>query len=392
MTLNDKNYVCVQNSHERELHRAGFIIVDSSTIIENGFLEIENGVITGVHKGSPKEKSIDHGPGVLMPPLVNTHLHLELSALKNKVSFDEGFKFWVNTLLKKRNTLGKETLIASAQKAAGDLAMSGNLYIGDVSTLGITRPIIENSGLNGACFHEYLGAVVPSFFPEKNGPVSSCVAGHAPHTTSPELLKALKKYSTAQGLAFSIHVAESDEETAFLFCQKGAWADFLTSRGIDWSSWNIGSKTPVRYINDIGLLDPLTIAVHVLNVLDKDIKLLARSNTKVCLCPRSNWNLHKKLPDIEKLIQNGIQPALGTDSLASCDSLNIFDEMAFVRKKYPGLDPETIFSMGTINGARALGIERLTGTLSKGKKAQFLYRSIQTKNKKDIFSGIISNE
>ncbi|MBU8849841.1 MAG: amidohydrolase family protein, partial [Desulfobacterales bacterium] len=320
------------------------------------------------------------------------HLHLELSALKGCLPFDKGFKIWVKTLLEKRETLGQEKLIKAAQDSVQDLIKSGNLYIGDISTLGIIKSIIEDSTLNGVCFHEFLGSDIQGFFAQKNDSISFSVAGHAPHTSSPQLLKALKKCAESNGLPFSIHVAESDDESEFIHDKKGQWADFLTARGIDWSPWDIGSKTPVSYINDMGLLDPLTIAVHVLNMTDKDLEILARSKTKVCVCPRSNQNLHGKLPDIEKMINAGIQPALGTDSLASCDSLNIFDEMDFVKNHYPGLDPAIIFAMGTINGARALGIEGLTGTLSKGKKAQFLYRSMEILNKKDLFQRILSNE
>ena len=392
MNTNFENIVCIENSNKRELHRAGWIVVDPFTIIENGHLEIENGLIKGVHKGAPKEKSIDHGPGVLMPPLVNAHLHLELSALKGALPFDRGFKFWVKMLLEKREALGDEKLIKAAQKAVKDLFNSGNLYVGDISTLGIIKPIIQDSALNGICFHEFLGSDIQPFFIQKNDAVSCSVAGHAPHTSSPQLLKALKRQSKLYGLPFSIHVAESDDESEFINDKKGEWANFLTSRGIDWSSWDIGSKTPVAYIADLGLLDPLTIAVHVLNVNNKDVEMLARSKAKVCVCPRSNQNLHGKLPDIDQMIKKGIQPCLGTDSLASCDSLNIFDEMVFVGNHYPKLDPETIFAMGTINGARALGIEQLTGTLSKGKKAQFLYRPVKPMNKKDLLQRIISNE
>ena len=392
MITNDKNVVCIESRSKRELHRAGWIIIDSSTVIENGYLEIENGSILGVHKGTPKNKSIDHGPGVLMPPLVNAHLHLELSALKKSLPFDRGFKVWVKTLLEKREALGKEKLTKEARNSVQDLIKSGNLYVGDISTLGITKPIIEASALNGICFHEFLGAEIQPVFIQKNDLLSFSVAGHAPHTSSPQLLEALKKRSKSDGLPFSIHVAESDDESQFIHTKKGPWADFLTDRGIDWSSWGVGAKTPVSYINDMGLLDSLTIAVHVLNLRNKDLEILARSKAKVCVCPRSNKNLHGKLPDIEQMINVGIKPALGTDSLASCDSLNIFDEMAFVTKHYPGLDPVTIFSMGTINGARALGLEQLTGTLSKGKRAQFLYRSVKALNKKDLFQRIISNE
>jgi cytosine/adenosine deaminase-related metal-dependent hydrolase len=142
----------------------------------------------------------------------------------------------------------------------------------------------------------------------------------------------------------------------------------------------------------MGLLDSSTIAVHALDASPKDIKILAGSKAKICVCPRSNLNLHQKLPDIETMIKNGIAPALGTDSLASCDSLSIFDEMAFVKKKYPFLNCETIFSMGTVNGAMALGLDRLTGTLSAGKQARFLYLPVNAKDKKEVFRKIVSYE
>jgi aminodeoxyfutalosine deaminase len=392
MRLNSKKSICIKSKKKREIHRAGWIMVDAFTFIENGYLEIENGFIYSANKGRPKEKSIDHGPGVLIPPLVNAHLHLELSALKNQLPFDRGFKSWVKMLLEKRDAMGEEILMKEAQISAHDLFEWGNLYVGEISTLGITRQIIEESALNGVFFHEFLGSDIPKVLAQKNESVSFSVAGHAPHTSSPQLLKALKKRAASQDLPFSIHLAESDDETEFICDQKGEWANFMTLRGIDFSSWDIGSKTPVSYIKDLGLLDSSTLAVHLLNVNEKDMDILTRSKTKTCVCPRSNWNLHKKLPDIETMIQKGIHPALGTDSLASCDSLNVLDEMAFVQKHYPNLDPCTIVAMGTINGARALGVEHMTGTLSKGKKAQFLYRPLAGLNNKNILQRIISNE
>jgi len=392
MTVNFKHVAGIKGSSKRERHGARWILKDPFTLIENGYLEIENGLICGVYTGRPKGSCVDHGPGVLMPPLVNAHLHLELSALKNSLPFDKGFQFWVQTLLEKRGALTREELIQKARDSVQALIQSGTLYVGDISTLGITLPLMEASALNGICFHEFLGSDIPDVVVQKNESVSFSVAGHAPHTSSPQLLKTLKKQAASKGLPFSIHVAESRDESAFVRDGKGTWADFLTSRGIDFSSWDVGSKTPVSYINDMGLLDSSTLAVHLLNADKTDLDILARTHTKVCVCPRSNWNLHQRLPDIERMIQKGIQPALGTDSLASCESLNMFDEMAFVQKNYPGLDPETIVAMGTINGARALGLEKVTGTLSKGKKAEFLYGSLAGINKKNLLSEIISNE
>jgi len=392
MTVNFKHPVPVKGCQKKEIHHAGWIIKDAFTLVENGYIEIENGLIRAVHTQKPREKSIDHGPGALMPPLVNAHLHLELSALKNQLPFDRGFKSWVKLLIEKRAALGREKLIQEAQSSIQDLVKTGTLYVGDISTLGITGDLIRDSGLNGVVFHEFLGSDIPAVFPQKNESVSFSLAGHAPHTASPHLLCTLKKAATAHNLPFSIHLAESEDESEFILYKKGAWADFLTSRGIDFSSWETGSKTPVSYINDMGLLNASTLAVHLLNVNKKDMDLLALSNTKICVCPQSNFNLHKKLPDIEQMIQKNMQPALGTDSLASCDSLSILDEMAFVQKKYPNLDPAAIFAMGTINGAKALGLEHITGTLSKGKQAKFLYCPLEGLNKEHIMQRIILNE
>ncbi len=374
------------------IHRAGWIVMDSANIIQNGYLEIENGFIKEVCAGTPKEPFVDHGPGVLTPPLVNAHLHLELSALKNRLSFDKGFQFWIKSLIELRQALGTKTLIREAKQAVSDLQASGNLYVGEISTLGITKPLLETSGLNGVFFQEFLGSSIEKGVTLKKDTLSFSLAGHAPHTSSPKLLQTLKNLSRSQGLPFAIHVAESEDETEFIFYKKGAWADFLTLRGIDYEPWDMGSKTPVAYLDGMGLLDPLTIAVHLLHVTKKDMDILARSQVNVCVCPRSNKTLHDRLPDIETMLKNGIRPALGTDSLASCDSLDIFDEMAFVAKHYPKLDPRTVFSMATLNGARSLGIEHITGTLSKGKKADFIYRPIDVKNEKELFEKIISNE
>jgi len=392
MMVNARHCIPGKGCHKRQFHRAGWIMMDAFTLIENGTLEIENGLICDVHTGRPKQNGIDHGPGVLMPPFVNAHLHLELSALKNHLPFDRGFRSWVKLLLEKRDAMGQEKLISDARISIQHLIQSGTLYVGDISTLGIIRPLIKRSCLNGILFHEFLGSHIPDVVVQKNESVSFSVAGHAPHTTSPQLLMALKKYAAAENLPFSMHLAESDDEKEFIRDRKGPWADFLISRGIDFTSWGIGSKTPVSYAHDMGLLDSSTLAVHLLNLEKNDMDLLARSKTQVCVCPRSNWNLHQRLPDIERMIQKGIQPALGTDSLASCDSLSILDEMAFVQNHYPGLDPETILAMGTINGARALGVEHVTGTLSKGKKAQFLYRPLEGLTRETLLYRIISNE
>ncbi len=384
----------VKSTQPHETHRAGWIIVDPFTIIENGYIEIANQRIIQVGHGTLPSKThcTDHGPGVLMPCLVNAHLHLELSALKNKISFSSGFTPWVQTLLAKRDALSRDKLIKSGQQAAIQLKQCGHLHIADISTLGLGRKILSGTGLKGFSFHEFLGPLQSLPHTETAGGISFSLAGHAPHTSSPALLKALKERTNASGLPFSIHLAESGIESEFIESQKGEWADFLTHRGIDFSSWGVGSKTPVEYLHDLGILGPSTLTVHLLETTRSDIELLSGTGAKAVLCPRSNYNLHNKLPDIKAMLQAGMTPALGTDSLASCDSLSIMDEMAFIRTHMPDIPPETVFTMGTLNGARALGISRFTGFLDKGKNDDIIYCDLEARHKHQLLERVTANE
>ena len=132
--------------------------------------------------------------------------------------------------------------------------------------------------------------------------------------------------------------------------------------------------------------------VHVLNADDKDLELIKKSGAKVCVCPRSNMNLHGKLPQIEKMLEVGIKPALGTDSLASCDSLSIFDEMKYIKKNFKKINPASLIAMATQYGADALGIEKYAGSLEKGKSAEMLYIPLEAKTETELLEKITEYE
>ncbi|MCP4021249.1 MAG: amidohydrolase family protein [Desulfobacteraceae bacterium] len=384
----------IHTSKENKIHRAGWVIQDPWHIIENGYVEIEDSVIKGIYQGRPRSAYTDHGPGVLMPPLVNAHVHLELCALKGLLPFDQGFEIWVQALLKEREAFGTKRLKQAAGLGINEMMGSGTCFIGEISTLGITRSLVARAGLKGIFFNEYLGTGADgvSTCKRNDDHLHFSVAGHAPHSTAPDLLKALKQQTASNGLPFSIHVAESRAEMEFIEGKNNEWAKFLTARDIDYSAWDIGKKTPVQYLDDLKLLDEMTLAVHLLHAQDRDVEILASRGTQVCVCPRSNFNLHQRLPDIEKMVSFGIHPCLGTDSLASCDSLNLFDEMAFTAQHYPNIAPEIILVMATQYGARALGNDKIAGTLDKGKDGSLQYIDINVKNKKNLIKRIVSND
>ena len=386
-------------------YRAGWVMVAPDRVEENACLETNGFRVTGVSKAASGMEIEDLGPGVVMPLLVNAHTHLELSALKGKVDASQGFEAWVQAVMTERQTLGPAALATDALKQIRRMHTLGTGAVAEISTLGLTREALAKAGLAGIWFQEVLGGGWdPDLvgFPKKAvdrpgiapaaPPLSLSLAGHAPHTTSPEVLGQVKAATEKKGLPFSIHVAESQAEGRFLRGQNREWENFLSSRGIDTAGWPIGDTTPVAYLDALGLLGPGTLGVHLIDTEPKDLDRIAETGTRVCLCPRSNRLLHGRLPDIPAMLDRGIAPALGTDSLASCDSLSLFDEMAFVRKHWPGIPPETVLNMAGLNGAAALNLSFAMGTLDAGRWAGFVYVDLAAASCDDILERLTTNE
>ncbi|MBU4344064.1 MAG: amidohydrolase family protein [Proteobacteria bacterium] len=376
-------------------HRAGWILVDPWTIIKNGYVRVCNGLIEEVGQGhSSGGHVIDHGPGAIMPAFVNAHTHIELCALKGRALFDKGFRPWLKQLINLRDAEEMENLLTCAKQGVKEMIESGTGVVGEISTLGITKEILANSSLAGIWFKEYLGnnSIVKTVCNEKKGRFATSFAAHAPHTTAPKLLVNLKNAAKKKNLPLSIHVAESEDEIRFLSTGKGEWADFLSKRGIDFSGWGLPVKSPVKYLNRLGLLDKKTIAVHLIHADKDDFEILLRYNVCACLCFRSNHYLHQRLPNLTGMLGAGLKPCLGTDSLACVDSLNMFDETAFISDAFPLVPPSEILAMATINGANALSVEDRFGTLDPGKCGQFVYVPVNASNKSGLLEAIVNKE
>ncbi len=383
------------SSSEPSVHRAGWVIADKNTIIRNGYIKVQDGYITETGKGRrvPNDHEIDYGEGVILPGLVNAHTHLELSALKDAVQTTAGFHAWVKELIAKRADLDPETLKQGAVSGMRDLLSSGCAVVGEISTLGITQDLFSESVLSGVWFQEILG--------NPWNPVLKCrkgtrqhlsVAGHAPHTTSPDILKKLKALSLREKLPFSIHLSESEDERSFFEQGRGQWADFLTERGIDFSGWGIPGKTPVAHADNLGLLDSQTLAVHVNYADEEDLRIISEKNVFVCLCLRSNARLHDRIPDVKGLMKKKIKLCLGTDSLASVETLSIFDEMAYAAEKFPSIPPGEILAMATENGAAALGFPGVLGSLLPGGMGVFQYIPLAAANEKQLLECLVNAE
>ncbi len=363
--------------------------------IENGMVEIRSGRIVdvgSVSKKSSQSAILDHGAGILMPPLVNCHTHLTLSALRGRVDKSSGFLAWTKSLLTEREKLSGQEALEATKEALLSMKESGVGCVGEFGPRFDIRELLRDAGMQGIVWREFLGEYrhLPSLSGEA-GQILESYAGHGPHTTSPILLRKLKVACKERGLPFSIHLAESKEEVDFLEKGRGPWADFLRERGIDFSQWVSLGKRPVRLAQELGLLDQDTVAVHLLQVEKGEIEILAESGVFVCLCPRSNAALHGRLPNLEEFLRAGIRPCLGTDSLASVESLSVLDEIRFLAESFPDVSPSLLIEMATINGARALKAEG-AGVLERGFQGRLLYVELEARSWREAEEMLVREE
>ncbi len=197
---------------------------------------------------------------------------------------------------------------------------------------------------------------------------------HAPHTLSSAFLQELAGLARDHSLPVVIHLSESREEAAFMHDSSGKIAELLYPFA-DWETYLPSPRrtTSAAYLESLGLLNPLTSAVHCVHITPDDAHLLKKHGVTAILCPRSNERLAVGKAPAPLLKNYGIPLALGTDSLASNDSLSLWDEMRFLRREFPGLfTPDEVVEMATLGAAKALHLESEAGSLEKGKRADFL--------------------
>lgn len=381
------------------IHRARWIMTEPGRFVENGFVAVKNHSISRVGRvgvsnpaaGEPGARIVDQGNGILMPALVNAHTHICLSG-HARPHVHRGFIKWVERLMAERNRLAPEETEQTILAGIRALRNSGTGLVGEFGPHVPVTEAIKEKNLQAAIWLECLGndqALPP--LPEDAETIRHAWAGHAPHTTAPGLLKRVQAADGRLGRRFCLHLAESREEVRFLQTGQGAWADFMTHMGIDFSGWNCFGKRPVAMALEAGLLDRNTLAVHLLEIDAGEMEGFAQTGAHVCLCPRSNRKLHRKLPDIHGLLKAGVRPAIGTDSLASVSTLSLFDEMRFIAKNFPGLSPDAILGFGTMNGAAALGRPNL-GSLRQGNQTPMIYVDLDVKNPKQAAEQLINTE
>jgi cytosine/adenosine deaminase-related metal-dependent hydrolase len=292
---------------------------------------------------------------VVLPALVNAHLHLELSHLAGKVPGGGGLVPWIEALVAARGRGG--AVEEGMARGAAALREAGVAAVGDVTNaLGSGRHLARE-GIAGTLFHEVYG------FTEERAAQAMRAAGearqrigppgpglrvgpspHAVYSTHTATARALLSAGPA-----SIHLAEVPEEREFVAAARGPFADLVLRLGLEPGALRPFARSPVDAV--AASLGPGTLVVHAVDLDDEDLTALRRSGATVVLCPRSNLHVSGRLADLPRLLAAGIPLAVGTDSLASSPSLSPLEELAVLHRAYPAVPAADVAALAWAGGA-----------------------------------------
>lgn len=328
----------------------------------------------------------DFERAILIPGMVNAHIHLELSGL----SMDPApMADWIVRLVKETRQWPPHLFLASARMGAEACLAAGVTCVGDISTSGAGATAIADAGLRGIVFHEVLGLdseraeeilegrlrevdAMPPYVGKLPHAVRHGFSPHAPYTASPALYRAVQKKARERGWLLATHIAESPEEVEFVRSGEGAFVDVHRALGSPVEKFVPSGLSPVAYLDSIGCLESIALAVHANQTGTEDWERLRRAGVAVCLCPTTAAFFGHRMADVVGMRQAGLRLCVGTDSRASSPSLDLREVCTALRKNYPDFEAAELLRLATVEGARALGYgSEGVGVLAPASPADF---------------------
>ena len=356
--------------------------------IGGGAVAIDGGQIVsvGVRDGS---EDVALGRVAVLPGLVNAHTHLELSYLHGRIPPAPSFLEWVRPMLaarRERAGLDDQIVMRATADAIARARATGTALFGDVSNTLSAVPLLREAKMPGCVFHELLGFRGVDADEQVAGAqraidalsagdeVRLSLAPHAPYSVSPALFSAIRRHLDEQGrgMVSTVHLGESPEEVELLKKGTGPWRSLLEEIGAWNETWEVPACSPVEYLADLGFLQNSVLAVHGVQLEGNDLSRLRTLGVTVVSCPRSNQYVGVGSPPLEAFYAMKLDVALGTDSLASVEDLNMFSELAEARRIAPRVPARALLRSATLTGATALGFGDDYGSIEPGKRASLI--------------------
>lgn len=354
-------------------------VVPQNTLHQNYSIAIHEGRIQDLlPKNEILEKyhsdvEINLDNQILIPGLINTHTHSPMSLMRG-LADDLPLMDWLNNHIwpAEQKHVSAEFIFDGSLLACAEMIRSGTTCFNDMYFFPEeTARAVEQSGMRAKLglilidfpsawakdADEYLSKGIELHDQlHNNSLISTAFAPHAPYTVSDEPLKRIATYAEELDIPIHIHLHETADEVVQAVSQTG--------------------KRPIERLNELGLLSPRLLAVHMTQLTDAEIKLVAETGAHVVHCPESNLKLTSGFSPIFKLQQAGINVTLGTDGAASNNDLDMIAEMRTaallakaVADNASAMPAEDVLRMATINAAKALGLDTEIGSIEIGKSA-----------------------
>lgn len=363
---------------------ADIIFPISSPPIPKGILAVnDDGVIENVFEptdaNAPELSLIERFEGVLCPAFINAHCHLELSHMKDVVSEKTGLPKFVMDIVSKRNensdlkdsriSAGDTEMWANGIQAVGDICNTEDTLETKRSSLIKYHSFVEVFSFDSSKAEEVLveGIRVAGLY-QKAG-LKATIVPHAPYSVSEQLFAGIEKQQTRFSGAISMHNQETPSENEMFVSAGGDLIELFKKFGEDFSNFQPNYSGSLEYSFPQLTAGQNVLLVHNTETTSEEMNLVnsKRDDIYWCTCPSANLYIENRLPDLQMWFQNNSKVCVGTDSLASNHQLSILEELKLIEQFYPEISLETLLEVATINGAKALNLNKTFGSFEKGK-------------------------
>ncbi len=357
--------------------------LDNAAILINS-----NGQITAFGRNKdfvpqPGEEQVDLGECLLMPGLVNAHCHLDYSMMRGALIGTGGFTDWIarlNSLKRSMTVADYRMAVESGIRESLANGITAMVNIESYPELAVELPRtplriwwcleLMDIRVRNAAEEFCLGLMRACENHQPAGRHQFGLSPHAPYTTSLALYQAAATVAAETDLLFTTHVSESSDEIEMFALSRGNLYDLVNSVG---SLHPTGNSTPLAYLADNLVLPDGALLAHMNGLIESDFQWLERRVEDGLInavhCPQSHAFFDHPEFAADRLRDVGVNICLGTDSLASSQSLSLFDEMSAFAATYPGWSPADILQLATVNAAAAVGCSDTLGSLAEGFQA-----------------------